>query len=231
MLTLAIEVSNPSSGSDSSQVALGSVSEAGISVLGLEQVEPGSRRRDDLIPACDRLLARCGKRPTDLEAIAVDVGPGGFTGLRVAVAAGASMALALGARLIAVPAARVAAVSAPPGPFAVVLATKRERGWVEVNRDGEPAAGREMGTAEFSALVPPGEPLRIIADEHLPDAWRAIAAERKWSLEPIRLNATALLAAAAAAPVAVEPRELRPIYAREPEAVTLWNARNPRPSG
>lgn len=228
MLTLAIEVSNPSSGPDSCQVALGTIGNEGATAIGVEPVEPGSRERDDLIPACGRLLERCGRVPGDLECIAVDVGPGGFTGLRIAVAASASMALALGAKLVAVPASRVAATAArdQAGSFAVVLATKRERGWVQVFSASGEQPGREFGTSEFSGLAASGETTRIIADQHLPESWRVIAVDRGWPIEPLRLTATGLLHAAAAFPTAVDPASLRPIYAREPEAVTLWRARN-----
>ncbi len=68
MFTLAIEVSNPSSGPHASEVALGVLCAHKAEVLGVETVEPGSRERDDLIPACDRLLKRLGKQPGDLGA-------------------------------------------------------------------------------------------------------------------------------------------------------------------
>src|SRR6266581_3302159 len=51
-----------------------------------------------LMSAVDRLLADCGLAPADLDGLAVSVGPGSFTGLRVglatvkALAAGAGVA-------------------------------------------------------------------------------------------------------------------------------------------
>ena len=48
-----------------------------------------------LLSAVDRLLADCGLAPTDLEGLAVSVGPGSFTGLRVGLATVKGLAMAL----------------------------------------------------------------------------------------------------------------------------------------
>lgn len=211
-------------------------------VLGVETVEPGSRERDDLIPACDRLLKRLGKEPRDLGAIAVDIGPGGFTGLRVAVAATAAMGQTLGIGIIAVPASSVAAIEAATTrseAFMVMLATKRQSGYAQVfDAGGEPmGAGKAMDVSVLQAFTPAAGEMdqqaspaafRLIADDHLPEEFAQVARARGWSIEPICLSATNLLHAAAAA--MDEPRTpaeaLVPIYAREPEAVTLWRKRH-----
>ncbi len=242
MFTLAIEVSNPSSGPRASEVALGVLCAQHAEVLGVETVEPGSRERDDLIPACDRLLKRLGKQPGDLGAIAVDIGPGGFTGLRIAVAGAAAMGQTLGIGIIAVPASRVAAIdaaSSDSGAFMVMLATKRQTGYAQVfDARGVPMGeGKAMDVSALQAFTPPacdgGEQasansFRLIADDHLPIEFAQVARARGWSIEPICLSATNLLhAAAAAMDEKRTPAEaLVPIYAREPEAVTLWRERH-----
>ncbi len=58
-------------------------------------VVAGRRHSEILMPAIDDLCRRAGLRPADLDAVAVDVGPGLFTGLRVGLAAARSIALAL----------------------------------------------------------------------------------------------------------------------------------------
>jgi tRNA threonylcarbamoyladenosine biosynthesis protein TsaB len=61
----------------------------------------GRRRHvESLTPALEHLLHQVGLRPGDLEAIAVDIGPGLFTGLRVGVAAAKGLAQALGVGLV-----------------------------------------------------------------------------------------------------------------------------------
>jgi tRNA threonylcarbamoyladenosine biosynthesis protein TsaB len=73
----------------------------GVAVRTAEGVEvefalTGSRRHvETLTPALEDLLARVGLEPTDLGLVAVDVGPGLFTGLRVGVAAAKALAQSL----------------------------------------------------------------------------------------------------------------------------------------
>ena len=62
----------------------------------------GAERGRGVTAAVDALLARHGVRPQDLEGIAVDRGPGSFTGVRVGVATAKGLALALGIPVVAV---------------------------------------------------------------------------------------------------------------------------------
>src|SRR5260370_4055275 len=64
-----------------------------------------------LMSAVDRLLADCGLAPADLEGLAVSVGPGSFTGLRVGLATVKALALSLALPVAAVPA--LAALASP----------------------------------------------------------------------------------------------------------------------
>ena len=66
-----------------------------------EFVLTGRRRHvESLAPALEHLLAQVGLAAPDLEAIAVDLGPGLFTGLRVGVAAAKGLAQALGLGIV-----------------------------------------------------------------------------------------------------------------------------------
>ena len=69
-----------------------------------------------LLPMIARVTAEADVLPSQLDIVAAAVGPGGFTGIRVGLAAARGIALAVGARLIGVSGfAAVAAAVAPVG--------------------------------------------------------------------------------------------------------------------
>jgi tRNA threonylcarbamoyl adenosine modification protein YeaZ len=101
----------------------------------------GAARGRGLLPAVAALLAGTGAAPGDLAWIAVDVGPGSFTGVRVGVTAAKTLAWALRVPVAGVTSLECLAAAAPGG--APVLAV----------RD----AGRET---VYAALFGPGVPGR-----------------------------------------------------------------------
>jgi tRNA threonylcarbamoyladenosine biosynthesis protein TsaB len=79
-----------------------------------ERVFPeGTTHGTGLLPACEAALADAGRRVADVEVIAVSLGPGSFTGLRVGVSAAKGLAFALGADLVGVSTLDVLARNAP----------------------------------------------------------------------------------------------------------------------
>lgn len=144
-ITLAIEISNPSSGprglivlpgSDEPiaagpGVALGRLGEEGRpELIGVELLGEAAHHDDDLMPAIDRLCRRSGVRPGDLGHIAVSIGPGGYTSLRIAIATAKMLAEATSAGTIPVQSAAVAAWLAEPiTPALVCLASKGSTAW------------------------------------------------------------------------------------------------------
>jgi tRNA threonylcarbamoyladenosine biosynthesis protein TsaB len=55
-----------------------------------------------LLPMIERVMQQAGLAPSQLDAIAAAIGPGGFTGIRVGLAAAHGIALAAGARLVGI---------------------------------------------------------------------------------------------------------------------------------
>lgn len=79
-------------------------------------------RAATLLEDVDALLRQAGKRPRDLDALAVGIGPGSFTGTRIGLAHARGLALALG-----VPAAGVSTLDVlAQGGFPVIDARRRE---------------------------------------------------------------------------------------------------------
>lgn len=220
---LAIEISNPSaqeSGGTPPGAALGRLTGDGVRTLGVEPIAPGSRHDDDLMPAIDRLFAANNASPADLARIAVSAGPGGFTGLRVAITTAKLLAEATGAETVAVPTPLVAARSMPDrsGRVLVCLASKRGEAYAELVADGRPTGEARVidasGIESFRAE-------RLIADASLPGSMRARAEELGVAVEPLALDAAACLELGAGMDP-VDPITLSPHYPREPEAVRRW---------
>lgn len=224
MLTLAIEISNPSAfpgAMGSLGVALG-VPEEGR-VLGVRPIDASAKGERVLMPAIAALCAEHGVAAGDLERVAVSVGPGGFTGIRLAVATAMGIAMPRGIGCVAVPTAWALARRA--GCRCVVaLSSKGESCFVQ----SFDAAGVPMGEAGVMGVeAAPWDGWAgavMIADGHLPGAWRVRAGERGVEVRPPEFDAVAVLGCVPGRAV-VSADRLRPIYAREPEAVTKWNAR------
>jgi tRNA threonylcarbamoyladenosine biosynthesis protein TsaB len=66
-----------------------------------------------VLPMVERVMAGAGLAPSQLDAVAVAVGPGGFTGIRVGLAAAHGIALALGTRLVGVSSFAAVAAALP----------------------------------------------------------------------------------------------------------------------
>lgn len=72
-------------------------------VIAGARVLRGQRHAEMLTPMVAQVLAAAGVRPADLAAIAVGVGPGLYTGLRVGLATARAMAMALRVPMVGVP--------------------------------------------------------------------------------------------------------------------------------
>jgi len=67
------------------------------------------RHAAELLPSIDKLCRSAGWSPASIEQVHVSIGPGSFTGLRVAVTTARHLALAVDARIVAVPSLAVIA--------------------------------------------------------------------------------------------------------------------------
>ncbi|MBM4107891.1 MAG: tRNA threonylcarbamoyladenosine biosynthesis protein TsaB [Phycisphaerae bacterium] len=225
-LILAIETSNPSAWTPDQPiragVALGLADAGGVAPLGVEPVDVTKPHDDDLLPAIDRLFVRLGRRPAELGLVAVSVGPGGYTALRIAVTVGRFIAWSVGARVVGIASARVVAARVTePGPFAVALASKGDDAFVTRFRSpNEPeGAGSLLDRDGLEGLS-----VRcLVADRFLPEPMRARAVDLGMRVVAPVFDPLALLDLSSGSPPG-DPAALHPLYPREPEAVVKWRA-------
>jgi tRNA threonylcarbamoyladenosine biosynthesis protein TsaB len=112
VLILALETS-----SQAGSVALlhGQVvgAEVSDSVLSQRMLPADRRSAQSLAPTIAQVLAEAGKRPGDVGIVAVTLGPGSFTGLRVGVTTAKTFAYAAGCECLGVDTLEVIAAQAP----------------------------------------------------------------------------------------------------------------------
>lgn len=198
----------------------------------------GNRGEDHLLPSIDTLFAQADLTPEDLSTVAVSVGPGGFTGLRIATSTAKGLAEGTGCRLVSVPSSMVAAEStlAPENyvhPVVVLGAAKATTCWLS-RLDRQRDLWVESKDSGLHMIDPPGSKALelckdafILADRFLPEdladrlpAVRGIL-EPRWSAKACARIGHRFLKEGCT----TDPLHLEPLYPREPEAVSLWKAR------
>ena len=119
MKILAIETTDP----------VGSVAAMTDGKLLLE-IELNSQQRSaqSLAPAMKTLMDRVGWKPADMQLVALTIGPGSFTGLRVGLAMAKTFAYAVGAEIMGINTLETIAEAAPENVSALTAAIDAQRG-------------------------------------------------------------------------------------------------------
>jgi tRNA threonylcarbamoyladenosine biosynthesis protein TsaB len=186
-----------------------------------------------LVPALDFCFSQAGWRPTDLDVVAVDVGPGLFSGIRAGLATAQALAGAVGIPIVPVSSTDVVALRA---------ATTHRRIWSVVD-----ARRGEFAVAPYEP-VPGGVVRDGLVELVSPDEFRGmLASDRRdglvvgdWpslpegvfrGLHGIRTGRPRYPLAEAVLDIAQgraernefpNPDELRPRYLREPDVSINW---------
>lgn len=127
-------------------------------------LEPTKRSAQTLAPGVAELLDQAGWTPADVTLVAVSLGPGSFTGVRIGVTTAKALAYARGADILGIDTLEAIAAATPPEFDAVWVAVDAQRGEAMVRpfRRGaqawfEPvAAVQRVDAAAWIATLGPG---------------------------------------------------------------------------
>jgi len=195
----------------------------GERVIGEYLLDVRITHSERLMPAIDRLLGDAGWTTASLEWLAVAVGPGSFTGLRIGLSAVKGLAWALGLSVAAVPTLDALAASLPFAalPVCPVLAARRNE--IYCSRYRWDGAGMRQEW-DYLALAPEELAARLTEPTILlGDGARAVDSRHARVAPPHRRTpspaAVAVLGLARfQAGQVVSAGELSPFYLRSPEA-------------
>lgn len=180
-----------------------------------------------LAPMISQVLEQIGSRVTDLEAIAVSIGPGSYTGLRVGLSTAKGMCFALGCPLISVDTLQSLAWSAmavePDNSYNIyvsVLDARRQDAYMSVFRRD----GTRLEESRFLTVTPgcldylSGKGNILICGEGT-DKWEQLTGLPGISTRPMECHALHLISSATTAYRAGEFAELTsvvPAYLKPP---------------
>ena len=199
----------------------------------------GMRHARDLIAAIKEACDRAGwGRRTDV--VALSIGPGSFTGIRIAVTFAKFVAWDAGAKVVAVPSFRALAANAPADRprIATIVDAKRGGLFASVFERREGRLDETFGPAVIEAddlarrLQPArlGEPPAYVLGRGIVKGRAALAGlelapEDLWDIRPAEVARLGLEMAARGE--FADPLRLEPLYIRPPEAEELWLRRHP----
>ena len=208
-------------------------------VLGQCEVSRGRRHAETLVPAIEFLCKQTDIEMTEFGAVAVDIGPGLFTGMRVGLAAAKAIAQALRVPMIGISSLDLLAfpLRYADRPIAAVIDARKGEVFYAfyrpvpggVQRVSEP----RVGTSDdlVADILARGQNVICVGDG-------ALRYKDEIDAESIRCEfAEQFLAFPSAAPLVqlaharalreewVNPRDIQPMYLRAPDAQISWTTR------
>jgi tRNA threonylcarbamoyladenosine biosynthesis protein TsaB len=207
-------------------------------VLAMSQSARARRHAESLTPAIEFTCAQADVKLREISVVAVDIGPGLFTGLRVGIATAKSLAHAIGVPMIGVASLDLLAFPVRFTPKLIVAAIDARRGEIYyafyrqvpggIQRLGERRVGSPDDVA--SELLASGEEILLVGDgaHRYHEAFEGLA---KVELADIGLaypSASSLVQLAHASALREQferATDVEPIYLRKPDAEINWAVR------
>jgi tRNA threonylcarbamoyladenosine biosynthesis protein TsaB len=199
----------------------------------------GRRHAENLVPAIQFICAQAQIDLAEISVIAVDVGPGLFTGLRVGIATAKSLAYALKVPMIGVPSLDLLAFPVRFTPRLIAAAIDARRGELYyafyrqvpggIQRLGEHRVGTPDDLA--SELLLSREEVLLVGDgaHRYAETFEGIArvdlVDQGFS-HPSAASLVQLAHAQALREQFEQPAEVEPIYLRKPDAEINWVTRD-----
>lgn len=211
-------------------------------ILGAVYSSRGKRHAETLTPAIEFLCTQTRVDLSDIGAVAVDLGPGMFTGLRVGIAAGKAIAHARRLPMIGVTSLDLLAFPARFTHRRLVCAIDAGRGEVfsasyrhspgGVQRLSEPRVGTPEDLAAELEVV--DEEVLLLGDGALRyrdrfEGLRRLELGDSGVAHPSAGSLVQLAHARALREEFVPPAELTPLYLRRPDAEIGWTTRHGAP--
>lgn len=204
-----------------------------------ESFPHGLAHAAQVVAIIDRLTRSAGWGPKDLQHLYLSIGPGSFTGLRIAVTLAKTLALVTGVKVVAVPSVRVLVENAPPDARHAIVVLDAKRGQIFTatfsRRSDDPAGAWEQTSPErvdtlSNVIAKSPRPVHLVG-EGIPyhraavpmDAPVVLTEESAWRA---RAGVVAKLGAEMAGRGEfADPWTLVPTYIRLPEAEEKWQQR------
>jgi tRNA threonylcarbamoyladenosine biosynthesis protein TsaB len=208
-------------------------------VIGLFEITKGRRHAETLVPAIEFTCRQAGIEMEEISVVAVDVGPGLFTGMRVGLASGKAIAQALRIPMIGISSLDLLAFPCRHTDRVVVPVIDARKGEVfsamyrqvpgGIQRIAEPRVGSvDDLVADLMArnqdVLCVGGGARRYADEIRDGYHCEIGGDAFPSAAPL----VQLAHAQALREEWVNAREIEPVYLREPDAMINWKTRAAR---
>lgn len=208
-------------------------------VIAAAQCAKGRRHAENLTPAIEFICAQAQVELSEVSVIAVDLGPGLFTGLRVGIATGKAMAHALGVPMIGVASLDLVAFAVRFSPRLIVSAIDARRSELYyamyrqvpggVQRLGEYSVGSpDELVSQLSAMR---EELLLVGDgiHRYRDKFETVQKAEIADAGLAYPSAASLVQLAHAKALREEfeqPAAVEPIYLRKPDAEINWVTRD-----